>query len=271
MIKETSQPNSNEQETPRGKNEITMSDFTQKRRAHFADSCSISLSAIHSAVIFDMDGLLLDSERITMRLYKQTAEVLGWTISEDLYRKSIGLSVIDTRRLFSDFLGSDFPFDTIHKQATTLLQKCWDSPSIVKRGVREFLGDLRKRGIPIAVATSTIKGDAHERLLRTGLLDVFRITVTGDQVKRSKPKPDIFLRAASLLCIEPDRCIVIEDSYAGVQAARSAGMTVIHIPDILPPTSETRRLAYGTFSSLSEAHAHILYMLTSTPIPACSA
>ena len=120
----------------------------------------------------------------------------------------------------------------------------------VKPGAEELLKFLKQQGYPLAIASSTPTEIVRQELSAAGLLDYFDRIVGGDQVSRSKPNPDIFLRAAELLRTEPSRCIVIEDSFNGIRAAKAAGMRPVMVPDIVQPTDEIRQMAETVCSDL---------------------
>ena len=125
------------------------------------------------------------------------------------------------------------------------------------RGAREILADLAARGVPLALASSTEGALVRRELDEAGLLRFFDALVCGDQVRRSKPDPEIFLTAAARLGVEPERCFVIEDSFNGVRAAAAAGMRPLMVPDLLPPDEEMRRLSEAILPDLAAAGRYL--------------
>ncbi|MCB0080968.1 MAG: HAD family phosphatase, partial [Caldilineaceae bacterium] len=117
---------------------------------------------------------------------------------------------------------------------------------------------LDTQQIPKAVATSSARAEARYTLANAGLLERFSIVVTGDQVERGKPAPDIFLLTAAQLGVPPSSCLVLEDSEAGVYAATAAGMCTFMVPDLIPPQPETAKRAFQVVESLADVHAWIL-------------
>jgi HAD superfamily hydrolase (TIGR01509 family) len=185
------------------------------------------------AVIFDMDGLLMDSERIGLDVMRQCGALQGYDIPIDMVRETIGANqqassdlyhrffpALDTGRLFLDF-----------KNAMCDLAKQGKIP--LKTGARELLDALKARHIPMAVASSSGQSTIRVYLESVGVISYFNEIVTGSGLP-SKPAPDVFLKTAEALNVTPGKALVLEDSIHGVQAGRAAGMTVAMIPDMIP-------------------------------------
>jgi len=120
----------------------------------------------------------------------------------------------------------------------------------LKNGAIDILNKIKKSGLPIAIATSTANDKAMLKLKNTGIKDFFRIIITGDQVKESKPHPEIYLMAANSLGVKADKCLAIEDSDNGVISAFSAGMNVIQVPDLVEPSEKVKAFGHKIFDSL---------------------
>ncbi|MBO4669008.1 MAG: HAD family phosphatase [Lachnospiraceae bacterium] len=193
------------------------------------------------AVIFDMDGVIFDSERATYLCWKKVAEEHGLERMDEVYRKCIGVTVEVTRQICLDAYGEDFPYEQFAKEASVLYHERYDGGRLpVKEGTREILSYLKENGIPTAIASSTRQERVVSQLDEAGLLGFFNAVVGGESVSKSKPAPDIFLFAAKKLGIAPADCVVIEDSFNGIRAAHAAGMIPVMVPDMLEPDDEIR-------------------------------
>ena len=208
---------------------------------------------IATALIFDMDGLMLDTERMAQRAWQQAGAAAGYTFTPEIYLQAVGRTKADTAMLFRQSFGSDFPFDALYEQKTALLLDMLErEPIPTKRGLFDLLDFLEQWGVRKAVATSTHRTLALHKLARTGLLDRFEHVTAGDEVAHGKPAPDIFLASADALSVTPADCFVLEDSEAGVRAAHAAGMQVIAVPDLKQPSAQVAALATAVVDSLKE-------------------
>lgn len=205
------------------------------------------------AVVFDMDGVLFDTERLYNEAWREVAE--SWPIQadlDDLIVRCVGLNHTDTRRLFDDMLGEDFPFDAYTGRIGARFHEMVEEELPVKEGVPEILRWLKEQKIPTALATSTSREGALSHLQRTGILSYFDEVITGDMVEHSKPAPDIYLIACDALHVPPSNCIAVEDSPNGIRSAYAAGMMAVMIPDQIAPTDELRAMLYREFPSLRD-------------------
>ncbi len=198
-----------------------------------------------SAVIFDMDGLLLDSERLWLDCWGEVAELNG--LDPDVIRtcacRAIGVTKQRAREVFFETAGQGLDYDVYLQEATRRFRAAEaEGRLVLKSGALEILRFLKERGIATALATSTAEETARRQMRERGCLDYFDICVFGSQVARSKPAPDIFLEAARILGQDPADCLVLEDSFNGVRAAAAAGMHCIMVPDLLQPDDELRAL-----------------------------
>ena len=213
------------------------------------------------AVIFDMDGLLLDTERLGRLAWEQAASDLELSLPDGFYDRLIGRSIRDIHLQLREDLGEGFPLDAYMARANAHYHRLiHESTPPVKEGVFELLGFLDEFLFPRAVATSSAAPKAQDKLRSTGILPFFEHVITGDLVRQGKPAPDIFRLAAARLGVAPDACLVLEDSENGVRAAAAAGMRVIMVPDELKPSAEVRSLAWRVEPSLR----HVLQFLRSS-------
>ena len=205
-------------------------------------------------VIFDMDGTLLDTENLYMRSWVETGVKWGLDrkVMEDMYIPLIcGRSVESSKRVLKEHFGEDFDSEGFMSERMALYSELSSVDLRLKKGCRELLEFLKKQGIPMAVATSTVPEITNKNLKRMGLVDYFEAIVMSTMVKRGKPAPDIFIEAGKRIGVEdPEECIVCEDSYSGIFGAFAAGMKPILIPDLLRPTEETDKVTYATVDSL---------------------
>lgn len=203
------------------------------------------------AVIFDMDGVIFDSERAVYQGWKELAEKYGIKDLEIPYRKCIGVNATASKQIFLDFYGEDFPYDEYKQEQREAYHKKYDGGRLpLKPGVRELLLHLKECGFLIAIASSTRTALVKQQLQDADLYAYFDVIVGGDQVTRSKPFPDIFFRAAELLQVKPEEAYVIEDSYNGIRAAKAAGMVPIMVPDMLPADDEMKEKAWKICENL---------------------
>jgi HAD superfamily hydrolase (TIGR01509 family) len=210
------------------------------------------------AVVFDMDGLILDTEPLYKQAWQSGCRELGYELTDGTYSTLVGRPTPACERVLLDTFGSLFPLDDFRGRWPARWRESATTDGIhTKPGLMPFLDFLRGRGIPTAVATSSEAVFTEFSLGRAGLLDAFQIVVTGDQIERGKPAPDIYLEAAKQLGVDPTRCVALEDSEAGAIAASSAGMFTLLVPDWVAPSVAARRAAHQVFASLVEAHAFL--------------
>lgn len=210
------------------------------------------------AVVFDMDGTLIDSEAVfRVALFNACAD-LGFEMTPAMHLRILGGTADNTRRVLADAFGPAFPFSHFYDQCTLHIKtELGRKPMSVKRGAQDLLHFLDHSGIAMAVATSSRRMHASDHLGAAGLLPFFRTLVTRDDVTNPKPHPEPYLTAAERLGIDPARCIAIEDSPTGVRAATAAGMRTILVPDMQNPPDEITALCAMVLDDLSEAHMHL--------------
>lgn len=204
-------------------------------------------------VIFDMDGVIFDTERFCLECCVPAAEKVGLDNIAEISMQCIGLTKEATDQRLRDYYGPEAPLDQFDEELSRIFTERYEKEGMpVKDGARELLFWLKEKGIPVALASSTRTDIVCRELKETGLYEYFDAIVGGDMVDRSKPAPDIFLKAAELLSCGPEQCTVIEDSFHGIRAAAAAGMQPVMVPDLLEPDGEIRALAHAIRASLFE-------------------
>lgn len=206
------------------------------------------------AVIFDMDGLMLDTERLALVNFQIVSVELGFPSIEDVYLRTIGRNAPDTREIFMQAMGPAFPFDAMRERWRSYNDEEMSSSGVAQRpGLTKLLDAIDRAGVPKAVATSTAYDKAVQLLTKVDLLHRFVTLVGGDQVQKGKPDPEIFLTAAQRMNVNPGQCLVFEDSGPGIRAAHSAGMMPVLVPDLVMPPPDVQALAVRIYQSLDEA------------------
>jgi len=188
-----------------------------------------------SAVVFDLDGLLVDSEPLQAWAWDTYAQQFGTSLRDDVLERMLGLRAVDAAQIFVDLLRLPVPADVAMRERDELFLEAARGQIDARRGASALLEALREQGVPLALATSGHRRYVDLALASAGLSGVFDVEATGDQVDRGKPHPDIYLRAASMLGVPPERCLALEDAPNGVRSAREAGMLCFAIPEAGSP------------------------------------
>ncbi len=203
------------------------------------------------AVVFDMDGVIFDSEKATLDCWVEIAERHGIPDIGTPYYACIGTNAARTREIMLEAYGADFPYDQYAKEASELYHSRYDGGRLpMKTGVREILEFLKKGGKKIALASSTRRQTVVNQLRDAGILDYFDQVVTGDMVTKSKPEPDIFLLACEKTGVRPERAFAIEDSFNGIRAAFRGKLRPVMVPDLLPADEEMEEKAEAVLPNL---------------------
>lgn len=210
------------------------------------------------AVIFDVDGTLLDTERIYMQAWKEAAAAMGYVMPDELLRKTRAVNTKDAARIFETEIGNGFSYEQARPLRVQIAEEIIKRESpILKPGVPELLDFLKQKGIRLSVASSTNLKGTQEHLAESQILQHFEVVVGGDMITKGKPNPDIFLKAAELLGLQPQECIVVEDSPAGIKAAYAAGMKAVLVPDQAAITQEIIDMSDVVLKSLHDMPAYV--------------
>ncbi|MBQ4165817.1 MAG: HAD family phosphatase [Oscillospiraceae bacterium] len=203
------------------------------------------------AVIFDMDGLILDTEKLLVKYWCQAANEAGFPM-----QREHALNIRSLARKFAipylqGEFGEDFDYVSIRSRRMELMSQALERDGLqLKKGICELLEYLKQSGIPSAVATATDYERAKAYLTRVGIFDSFDKIVCATMVESGKPAPDIYLYAAEQLGLPPCECMALEDSPNGVRSAAAAGCVTVMVPDLTQPDEELSRLIFAKADSL---------------------
>jgi HAD superfamily hydrolase (TIGR01509 family) len=212
----------------------------------------MSIPRIPDAVVFDMDGLLFDTEAIYREAMIATALRLGFEMPDQVFLTLIGLPAEASRAQLLDHYGNDFDVDTFWVESATDFHKLIVGRKFLKAGVVELLAHLDRSGLSCAIATSSRHQDVQRNLTAHDLDQRFHAVVAHGDYTLGKPNPDPYLRAAERLGKQPENCLALEDSFNGVRSASAAGMMTIMVPDLIQPTDEIRRMCLRVAKDLHE-------------------
>ena len=210
------------------------------------------------AVIFDLDGLLADTEIISLKVYQELLKDFGIPFTEETYsREYSGHREEENVQRFLDTYDLPWNFDQTLEKVYELEARILAKGVNLKKGAKNLLAFLKREGIPIALATSSFESRARIILDSNGILSLFDHLVFAKDVKRSKPYPDIFLKACIDLNVLPENCLVLEDSEAGIEAAYRAGIPVICIPDLKMPAQSFLNKTEQVFQDLDAVRDYL--------------
>jgi HAD superfamily hydrolase (TIGR01509 family) len=216
----------------------------------------MSLPRPVKAVVFDMDGLLFDTERLYEKAFISAATELGHVADREVFGRLIGSPWPDNKRVLLEHYGPDLRIDELVEVWMSHFRRLIEADLPLKAGALELLAALDEWGLPRAIATSSSHETVAHHLAMHRLAERFHAVVAEGDYAEGKPAPDPFLQAAAKLGVEPRDCLALEDSFNGVRAASAAGMMTVMVPDILQPTDEIRRLC-TVVQSLHEVPALI--------------
>jgi HAD superfamily hydrolase (TIGR01509 family) len=204
-------------------------------------------------VIFDMDGLLFDTERPSFRALQEVVVKKGYLFTMEHYKQLIEIPDRESDVVLHKMYGDEFPFDVILEEYHNRLKRILVEEGLsVKPGAVELLDALEERGIKKCIASSSTRNTIGEYLKRSGIEDRFDFYISGNDVKKGKPHPDIFIEACKIAGEAVESALVLEDSLNGLKAACSAGIRCVIVPDLIDPTEEMREKAYKIVSDLEQ-------------------
>lgn len=210
------------------------------------------------AVLFDMDGVIFDSEVKVVECWKEIADKYNIKDIEILCRKCLGLNRGAAKTTFLEYYGQDFPYDEYKKEMADLFHGRYGGGRLpLKPGVVELLEYLKNNGKKIALASSTSSELVKRELSDAGIIVYFDVVIGGDMVERSKPEPDIFLKACELLNVKPEDAYGVEDSYNGIRALKAANVRAIMVPDMAPANDEMYNLSEIVLENLTDVKEYL--------------
>lgn len=203
------------------------------------------------AVIFDMDGLMIDSERVTFESYQEVLKPMGLTMSEEFYVTLLGKPVKGIFERFYDVYGKDFPIENVVEECHSVMAKRFETYGVpIKKGLKKLLYYLKKNNYKTIVATSSNRDRVDIILKQGGITQYFDDSICGDEVSHGKPDPEVFLKSCQKLNVSPDQAIVLEDSESGITASYNAHIKVICIPDMKYPEKQYQQMTYKILDNL---------------------
>ena len=210
------------------------------------------------AIIFDMDGLMIDSERVTFECYQERLKDMNLTMDEEFYKTLLGKPIKGIYQRFYDVYGNDFPIENVIQDVHQLMAERFETEGVpVKKGLVELLHYLKDNNYKTIVATSSNRDRVDKILAQAKITEFFDDSVCGDEVTKGKPNPEVFLKSCQKLGVNVDEAIVLEDSEAGIQASYDANIKVICIPDMKYPEKQYEEKTFKILKDLTEVTAYL--------------
>ncbi|MCI7030917.1 MAG: HAD family hydrolase [Clostridium sp.] len=212
------------------------------------------------AVIFDMDGVIFDTERVYLEIWQSVFEKYGYKMTKELYITVMGTGRKNVIKTFLENFGDDLPIEKMYEEKDNQLFYIIENQGIpLKKGVKELFSMLKEKNYKIALATSAKRDRVEKQIKDKWLKESFDAIVCGDDVEKGKPSPDIFLKAAKEIDVEAKDCFVVEDSPAGIKAAFSGGMKGIHVEDLKVADEDILKYCQKSFKDLQEVKKYLSY------------
>lgn len=210
------------------------------------------------AIIFDMDGLMIDSEKVTFECYQERLKDMNLTMDEEFYKTLLGKPIKGIYQRFYDVYGNDFPIENVIQDVHQLMAERFETEGVpVKKGLVELLHYLKDNNYKTIVATSSNRDRVDKILAQAKITEFFDDSICGDEVTKGKPNPEVFLKSCQKLGVNVDEAIVLEDSEAGIQASYDANIKVICIPDMKYPEKQYEEKTFKILKDLTEVTAYL--------------
>ena len=210
------------------------------------------------AIIFDMDGLMIDSERVTFECYQEILKGMNLTMDEEFYKTLLGKPLKGIYQRFYDVYGNDFPIEDVIKDVHALMAKRFETEGVpIKTGLKSLLEYLKENNYKTIVATSSNRDRVDTILSQAQITDYFDDSICGDEVTKGKPNPEVFLKSCQKIGVNVDEAIVLEDSEAGIQASYDAGIKVICIPDMKYPEKQYEEKTFKILKDLNDVTEYL--------------
>lgn len=210
------------------------------------------------AIIFDMDGLMIDSERVTFECYQERLKDMNLTMDEEFYKTLLGKPIKGIYQRFYDVYGNDFPIENVIQDVHQIMAERFETEGVpVKKGLVELLHYLKDNNYKTIVATSSNRDRVDKILAQAKITEFFDDSICGDEVTKGKPNPEVFLKSCQKLGVNVDEAIVLEDSEAGIQASYDANIKVICIPDMKYPEKQYEEKTFKILKDLTEVTAYL--------------
>ena len=210
-----------------------------------------------NTVIFDMDGLMFDTERVFIKAWDYAGEKIGIGKAGYMTLKTLGMNIIMSRKVWLEEFGDIYNEDSLRKYTKEFLVKYYSENKVpIKKGLHSLLDYLHNKGCKLAVASSSPKWEVESHLQDANVVDYFNVVICGDMISKSKPEPEIYLKTCEILKEKPEDCYALEDSKNGLISAYRAGCKPIMVPDLWQPDEEITRILYKKFANLEEVQKY---------------
>lgn len=209
-------------------------------------------------IIFDMDGLMFDTERVFIQAWDYAGEKIGIGKAGYMVYKTLGMNIAAANKIWREEFGERYQQEELRKHTKDFLQEYYAKNKVpVKKGLYILLEYLKKTGYRLAVASSSPRWEVEKHLKDAGITEFFEGIVCGDMVEKSKPNPEIYEKACQMLGVELETCLALEDSKNGLLAAYRAGCKPVMVPDLWQPDEETESILFQKFENLEQVKEYL--------------